>query len=81
MFTPVSFGGNIISGDVGNGPTQIGGSSHAEGGQFDFKLDMPMPLPVMQLQNLGIIDSVELQDLGLKKNLVQKLQKTSTITK
>ena len=49
FYSPVSYGGNIISGDVGNGPIGITGQTTAEGGKFDFKLDMPMP---MQLQNL-----------------------------
>ena len=61
FYSPVSYGGNIISGDVGNGPINIGGSTTAGGGGFDFKLDMPMPMPapapVMQLQNLDFMTS------------------------
>ena len=53
MYSPVAYGGgNIISGNVGTGGVQIDGSSSAGGGSFDFKLDMPMPIPAMQLQNL-----------------------------
>jgi hypothetical protein len=54
MYAPVSFGGDIISGNVGNGPIGMDGSSYAEGGKFDFNLEMPMPMPMqqMQLQNL-----------------------------
>ena len=49
-FSPVSFGGNINSGNVGNGPVSLTGQTTAEGGKFDMNLEIPM-LP-MQLQNL-----------------------------
>jgi len=55
MYSPVSYGGNIISGDIGNGPIGISGQTTAEGGKFDFKLDMPVP---MQLQNLGMFNDI-----------------------
>jgi len=53
VFSPVAFGGgNIVAGDVGTGGVTTSGGSEAGGGSFDFKLDMPMPIPAMQLQNL-----------------------------
>ena len=52
MYAPVSYGGNIVAGDIGSGPIGLSGGSEAGGGSFDFKLDMPMPLPAMQMQNL-----------------------------
>ena len=53
VFNPVAFGGgNIVAGDVGTGGVGLSGGSEAGGGSFDFKLDMPMPIPAMQLQNL-----------------------------
>lgn len=55
FYAPVSYGGDIVSGDIGSGPIGISGDSTAGGGSFDFKLDMPMPLPVMQLQNLNFL--------------------------
>ena len=56
VFSPVAFGGgNIVAGDVGTGAVGMSGGSEAGGGSFDFKLDMPMPIPAMQLQNLGHI--------------------------
>ena len=57
VFSPVAFGGgNIVAGDVGTGGVGMSGGSEAGGGSFDFKLDMPMPIPAMQLQNLQQMD-------------------------
>ena len=53
MFVPVAFGGNINAGDIGNGAVSQTGSSEGGGGEFGFKLDIPMPkAPKLQLQNL-----------------------------
>ena len=59
VFSPVAFGGgNIVAGDVGTGGVALSGGSEAGGGSFDFKLDMPMPIPAMQLQNLGFLNDL-----------------------
>ena len=74
VFSPVAFGGgNIVAGDVGTGGVALSGGSEAGGGSFDFKLDMPMPIPAMQLQNLGFLDmpipAMKLQNLGFLDDL------------
>ena len=89
-YSPVSYGGNIISGDIGNGPIGLSGQTTAEGGKFDFKLDMPMP---MQLQNLGmfndiakytspayaIADAAKLQNLGMFGDIAKYTSPASNI--
>ena len=51
-FAPVNLGGEIVVGNVGNLGTTVNGGTQATGGQFSLDLDIPVPLSVMQLQNL-----------------------------
>ena len=44
FYSPVSFGGDIISGNVGNQGISLGGSSEAGGGSFGMDLSIPMPM-------------------------------------
>ena len=61
LYSPVSYGGNIVSGDIGTGAISSSHTGTAGGGDFGFDLKIPeIPGLGGKLINL---DSVELMEL------------------
>ena len=68
LYAPVSYKGDIESGNIGGRDTSMKADGHAEGGNFDMSLKIPMPGDKKKmLMNLNT-QQVNLQNLAWIEN-------------